>query len=211
MNDSEQISGLEATLLARAQRLAEEYRTGGQHVRQQIVSEASQRLQVEEEREVLSAKVHAERLYQQRVQAAELELHSELDHVRWELVNTIMGYLPGRLKELAVDAARYRPLLQAWLREAAQSVERDTLIVQVNARDQPYLKQDWAKFVADAAPGKSLELSDRAIDCIGGVLVSSKDGNIRYDNTFEGRMEKFGDVLLGAIIEQLAPGEMHRG
>ena len=210
MSNNEQISGLEQALLTRAQKLAEEYKVSGQHVRQQILAETNQRLRIEEEREVLAAKAHAERAYQQRVQAAELELNSELDHLRWELVNTILDYLPARLGELAGDETHYLPLLLSWLREAAQAIERDQLVVRVNARDLPRLKKNWAKYAAEAAPDKKLELSEQPLDCIGGVLVESSDGTIRFNNTFEGRMEKMDETLKGAVVEQLlAPGEMH--
>lgn len=211
MSDSQQIGNLESALLERAKKLAAEYLAGGQQVHKQIIADANQRLRVEEEREVLAAKAHAERIYQQRIQAAELELSSELDHVRWDLVNTILEYLPGRLKELAADDAHYHPLLLDWLREAAQAIERDHLLVQANPRDLQHLKKDWARYAKAAAADKRLELSEQTIDCIGGILVSSEDGDIRFDNTFEGRMEKLGDALHGVIIEQLASGEVHRG
>jgi V/A-type H+/Na+-transporting ATPase subunit E len=210
MSDNANITGLEAALLARARKLADEYRAGGHSAHERILAETNQRLRLEEEREVLSAKAHAERLYQQRVQAAELELRSELDRLRWQLVITVLDYLPARLKEIAADGAHYQPLLLDWLREAAQAIERDHLVVQVNARDLPHLKKSWAKYAKEAAPDKHLKLSDQTLDCIGGTLVSSEDGDIRFDNTFEGRMEKLGEALQGAISEQLAPaGETH--
>jgi len=212
MSDGQHIGGLEAALLARAEKLADEYLAGGQHVRQQILTEANQRLHIEEEREVLAAKAHAERAYQQRVQAAELGLRSELDRVRWELVNSVLSSLPARLTALAKDEARYLPLLLAWLREGAQVIERDHLVVQVNARDLTLLKHDWHNHAQEAAPKKNLELCEETLDCIGGVLVTSSDGDIRYDNTFEGRMEKFSEALQGAIADQLIPtGEAHIG
>ena len=212
MSDGQQIGGLEAALLARAQKLAEEYLSGSQQIRQQILAETSQRLHIEEEREVLAAKAHAERAYQQHVQAAELSLHSELDRVRWDLVNGVLARLPVRLAELAQDEARYLPLLLAWLREGAQAIERDHLVVQVNPRDLPLLQRDWKKYAEQAAPGKRLELSEQTLDCIGGVLILSADGNIRFDNTFEGRMEKLNEALQGVIADQLIPaGEAHIG
>ena len=212
MSDGQHIGGLENALLARAEKLADEYLVGGQHVRQQILTDANQRLHIEEEREVLSAKAHAERAYQQRVQAAELGLRSELDRVRWELVSDVLTGLPARLAKLAQDEARYLPLLLAWLREGAQAIEREHLVVQVNARDLPLLQRDWNNHAQEAAPKKHLELCEETLDSIGGVLVTSSDGDIRYDNTFEGRMEKFGEALQGAIADQLIPtGEAHVG
>jgi V/A-type H+-transporting ATPase subunit E len=212
MSDGQHIGGLEAALITRAERLADEYLTGGQHVRQQILSETNQRLHIEEEREVLAAKAHAERVYQQRVQAAELGLHAELDRVRWNLVNNVLTGLPARLTRLTQDEARYLPLLLAWLKEGAQAIERELLVVQVNARDYALLQRDWENHAQEAAPKKHLELCEQTLDCIGGVLVTSSDGDIRFDNTFEGRMEKFGEALQGAIADQLIPaGEAHHG
>jgi len=202
---AQQISDLEAALLARAEKLAAEYLANGQQSRQQILAETSQRLRIEEEREVLAAKAHAERRYQQQVQAAELELRAELDHQRWALVNAVIADLPARLAQLADDEARYLPLLLGWLREGAQAIERERLLVQVNARDLQRLQENWQRYAQQTAPGKQLELSPRAYDCIGGVLVVSHDGNIRFDNTFEGRMEKLGTALEAAIAGQLLP------
>lgn len=212
MSDNEQIGGLESALLERAQKLAAEYLANGQQVRQQILAEANQRLRIEEEREVLAAKAHAERLYQQRVQAAELNLRSELDRVRWVLVNSVLASLPARLAALVEDETHYLPLLLSWLREGAQAIEREHLLVQVNQRDLPRLKNNWLKYAQQAAPDKQLELSEQTLVSIGGVLVSSADGDIRFDNTFEGRMEKLGEALQGAIADQLIPhGEVQVG
>lgn len=212
MSDGPQIGGLESALLARAQKLAAEYLASGQQARQRILADSNQRLRIEEEREVLAAKAHAERVYQQHVQAAELELRAELDRVRWKLVDEVLAGLPARLAGLAADEIRYLPLLLSWLREGAQAIERDHLLVQANARDLALLQRDWAKYAQEAAPGKKLELSAQPLDCIGGVLVVSSDGNIRYDNTFEGRMDKLGNTLQGAIADHLVPaGEAQVG
>lgn len=212
MNDGQHIGGLEAALISRAERLADEYKAGGRHVRQEILAETNQRLHIEEEREVLAAKAHAERAYQQRVQAAELGLHSELDRVRWGLVNEVLADLPARLAKLAHNEARYLPMLLAWMREGVQAIEREHLVVQVNAHDLPLLERDWNNYAHEAAPKKHLELCEQTLDCIGGVLVTSSDGDIRFDNTFEGRMEKFSEALQGAIADQLIPvGEAHLG
>jgi V/A-type H+-transporting ATPase subunit E len=212
MSDSGQVAGLESALLARAQRLADEYIAGGRQSRQQILDEANQRLRIEEEREVLAAKAHAERVYQQRVQAAELGLRAEFDRARWSLVNAVLETLPARLAGLAQDEARYLALLLDWLREGAQSIERAELVIRVNARDLPLLQRDWQRHAQEAAPDKMLELDEQTADSMGGVLVSSKDGNIRYDNTFEGRMERMDEALQRAVADHLIPaGETHGG
>ncbi len=205
MSDANDISGLETALAARAQKMAEEHVANGRHERERILADTRLRLRIDEEREVLAAKARAERAYQQRVQAAELDLRAATDRLRWELAHAVLAKLPARLATLAEDEARYLPLLRNYLREGAQAIERDELIAQFNARDLQRLQKDWGRYAAEAAPGKQLKLSPEPLNCTGGVLVVSADHYIRCDNTFEGRMERLDEALQGAIAEWLMP------
>lgn len=213
MSDSNDISGLEAALAERASKLAGEHLAGGQQARERILAETQERLRLEKEREVLVAKVKAERAYEQQVQAAELDLRAELDRLRRDLSNAALAKLPASLNALMADDARYLPLLRNYLREAAQAIERDDLVAQFNARDLQRLQKDWEQYAREAAPGKQLKLSPDPLNCIGGVLVSSADRDIRIDNTFEGRMERIEETLQGALAERLMPqtGEQQNG
>ena len=197
------ISGLEAALAERAQKLSREHLTGGHQARERILAETRERLHIDEEREVLAAKAQAERVYQQRVQAAELDLRAGLDRLRWELVHTVLAKLPARLEEQTADEPCYLTLLQAYLREGAQAIERDELVAQLNQRDWQRFQHDWEKLARQAAPGKRLTLSPETLHSIGGVLVASADGNIRFDNTLEGRMERLDEALQGTVAERL--------
>lgn len=205
MSEADNITGLETALEERARKLAGEHLASGNQARERILAETRERLRIDEEREVLAAKAQAEHAYQQRVQAAELELRAGLDRLRWELVNTVLARLPARLEEQVADTPCYLPLLQAYLREGAQAIERDELVAQLNRRDWQRFHQDWEDLARQAAPGKRMTLSPETLDCIGGVLVVSRDGDIRFDNTFEGRMERLDETLRGAIAERIEP------
>lgn len=205
MTEADDVSGLEAALSERAEKLAGEHLASGREARERILAETRQRLHIEEEREVLAAKMQAERAYQQRVQAAELDLRAGLDGLRWELADAVLAQLPQRLEQLAEDEARYLPLLRGYLREAAESIERDELVAHLNARDLQRLQKDWERHAREAAPGRRLTLSPEPLDCLGGVLVESSVHDIRFDNTFEGRMERLGETLQGAVAERLMP------
>lgn len=205
MSDPDNISGLETALAERAKKLADEHLAGGRAARERILEETRQRLHIDEEREVLAAKAQAERSYRQRVQAAELELRAGLDRMRWELVDAVLARLPARLEEQVSDVPCYHPLMLAFLREGAQAIERDELIVRLGKRDWDRFHRDWDSLARQAAPAKRLTLSPETLDSIGGVLVASTDGRIRFDNTFEGRMERMDETLRGAIAERLEP------
>jgi V/A-type H+/Na+-transporting ATPase subunit E len=154
---------------------------------------------------VLAASAAAERAYQQQVQAAELAQRAERDRLRWTLIGAVLDNLPTRLTALTADETRYLPLLLAYLRDAAQAIERDSLVVQVNARDMQRLQPGWDTHAQAAAAGKRLTLSPTAIDTLGGVVVTSAEGDIRVDHSFEGRMERMRIALYGAVAAQLFP------
>jgi V/A-type H+-transporting ATPase subunit E len=203
MSDADDISGLEAALAERARKLSEEHLVNGRQTRELMLAETRQRLQIEQGREELAAKARAERISRQRVQAAELDLRADLDRVRWELIDAAFSKLNERLAALVADEAQYLPLLRSYLRESAQAIERDELVAQFNARDMQRLQENWEQYALEAAPGKRLTLSPQPLNSIGGVLITSADRCIRFDNTFEGRMERQTEILHGVIAERL--------
>ena len=213
MSDVDDVSGLEMALMERARKLSEEHLVNGRQARDLILLETRQRLRLEEERETVAAKAQGERVYQQRIQAVELDLRARLDRLRWQLANDVLAKLRARLSALREDEPKYLSVIGAYLRECAQAIERDELVVHCNARDLQLLTRDFARLAKEADPNKRLTLSQDAMNCIGGVMVVSADQNIRFDNTFEGRMERLADLLQGAIAERLTPqsGEVANG
>jgi V/A-type H+-transporting ATPase subunit E len=213
MSDVDNVSGLEIALMERARKLSEGHLVNGRQARDLILLETRQRLRLEEERETAAAKAQGERVYQQRVQAVELDIRARLDRLRWRLANDVLAKLRARLSALAEDESTYLPVVVSYLRECAQAIERDELVVRCNARDWRRLQLDWARLAESAAPNKRLTLSQDAVNSSGGVVVVSADQNIRFDNTFEGRMERLADSLQGSIAERLAPqtGEVADG
>lgn len=204
MSEAASVQALEEALLERAKTLADEYRTQGREVRERILKEADARLRRLEEQETLLAKSLGERHYRQRVQAGELALRAELDRLRWTWVQSTMEKAKERLTHLAEDEAGYLPILGQLFKQASEAIERDKLVAHVNARDLKRLGKRWESWSGPLVPGKTVMLSSEPFDCLGGVLVQSRDERIRVDNTFEGRMERLQDQLQRVILERLS-------
>lgn len=205
------IEDLEAALIYRAEVLADEYLNGAERARGQIVEEANKTLRLREEREILAAKARAERLYRQRVQAAEIRLQEDLDHLRWTLVQSVMEDVTARLVQMTEDESLYLPLLKRYLAQGAQAMERDELVARAAGRDLPRLAPRWDGFVKEAAPGKRVALSQKPLETLGGILLESADGRIRVDNTFEGRIERLEGEVHRAVSERLFASAEHMG
>jgi V/A-type H+-transporting ATPase subunit E len=198
-----QVQELEQAILARAERLAAEYRDRAQRSRDNILRAASDRLRLREEREEAIAKALGERTFRQQVQANELKLQSHLDRVRWNLVTDVERRLGERMDAFRRDDPAYLDLLSAYLAQAAGEIESDDLVTAVNRQDLSRLRHGWEEIAASAAPGKSLRLSAEPIETVGGVLVRTADNRIRVDNTFEGRLERLSQRVQQVILERL--------
>ena len=204
----DQITELEAAILQRADRLAAEFRQRAERSRDNILRDASDRLRLREEREVLLAKALAERAYRRQVQASELRLRAQMDQLRWNLAKGVQDQLLEHASVLANDTKQYLPTLGRLLAAAANEFPADTeLVAELNERDRQRLVSRWTDFVAEAIPGRSIALAPDTLQCTAGVVLRTPDNRIRVDNTFEGRMRRLEIQLYQNIVERLFPGQ----
>lgn len=202
------IEELEEALLERARKLAKEYLARAQRARQHILEDAQERLRLREQQAVVRAQTEAERFYRRQIQASELGLQKRMDQLRWDLIQSVLKDASRRLEELAADADRYETILGMLTREAAISIEKESLVAEMNARDLQRLQPRWDVFVDQLQLNKTIELHPRPLNCSGGVLVRCKDNRIRVDNTFEGRMERLETQVLQVATERLFAAEI---
>ena len=206
-----QVQELEQAILARAERLASEYRERANRSRDSILREASERLRLREAREEAIAKSLAERTFRQRVQASELKMQSHLDLMRWNLVRDVEQRLEARMRAFMQDEVAYSGWLQSLIIGAAAQIERDTLVVSGNGRDHQRLFARWDAIVEQLPQGRTASLSEAPIETLGGVLVTSADSFIRVDNTFEGRLDRLRPLIQQVILERLLPSGFDTG
>lgn len=200
-----QAQDLEQAILARAERLAQQYRDRGERSRDAILREAAEKLRLREEREESIAKSLGERSFRQQVQAQELKMQSDLDRTRWNLVRSVEARLSERMLAHTEDEAAYLDTLIGLIRTAIGKIEHHALEVHANARDLKQLKTHWEHLNSDLPEGTQLTLASDPIDTLAGVLVISADRRIRVDNTFEGRLARLGTQIQQSILERLLP------
>jgi V/A-type H+-transporting ATPase subunit E len=205
------VEDLETAILKRAEKLAAEYRERAERRKTTMLKEASEKLRLHEEHETAIAKAQGDLVYLRKVQASELRLRAHMDHLRWGLVQDMEHRLEDRMRAFAEQEDEYLNTLKGYLAQGASAIERDDLIAKVNHRDHQRLIARWSAFVEEAAPGKNITLADDPIETLGGILISSQDGRIRLDNTFEGRRERLRSRLHQIIVERLMPATMDSG
>lgn len=194
---------LEGLLYAQAMNLAEQHLARGREASEQIKNEQLGKLQQLQEGEELRYKLEAEQLQRQLLQASKIRLDSELDRLRWALVQGALADVRKRLEKIPEDANKYHKVLEGYLAEAASAIPEGNLVAELNPRDMEGLGPVWDSMVERAAPGRKVSLASLAGHASGGMMVRSEDGKLRVNNTFEGRLARMQDEVLNTIMDKL--------
>lgn len=203
MDADTQVSQLEQALLQQAETLAREQLQNAESARARILAESADKLKLAEEREVLAAKVEAERLVRRHSQAAEARLAAELDRSRWALTEATLAGVSAAFQQLTQDETRYLALLEAWLITAAQALPPGDLVAEVRPEDEKRLTPQWTEIAARAAPGRNVTLASHSQPSVGGIRVRLADNRAQLDQTFEARQARLADELARVAMERL--------
>ncbi|MEZ5671178.1 MAG: V-type ATP synthase subunit E family protein [Thiotrichaceae bacterium] len=184
------VEQLEQAILKRAQDLANSHLLAAQQQKAQIVATSMKRQQLRENHETEIAKAAAEQQYRRKVQSSEIKMQAELDELRWSLIQTVISDLRKSLQQLIQQQDQYLSLLGHYLSTAAQNLQEDTIVVEVNAHDYEWLTPQWQQ-LTEKHQIKSAQLVSSADNFSGGMLVHDIQDKVRIDNTFEGLLERF--------------------
>ena len=203
MEADAQVTQLEQALIRQAESLAREQRERAESGKARILNEATERIRLAEEREVLAAKGEAERMVRRQTQAAETRLAADLDRLRWALTEATLSGVQMAFQELVADDDGYLRLLETWLDAAARALPPGDLVAEVRPADQPRLVPLWHDLAARAAPGRTVELAMHGMISEGGIRVRLADNSAQLDQTFEARQSRMADDLARVAMERL--------
>ena len=203
MESDAQVSQLEQALLLQAETLAREALQNAESARARILAESAEKLKLAGEREVLAAKVEAERLVRRHSQAAETRLAADLDRLRWALIEATLAGVKTAFRQLVQDETRYLDVLESWLAAAAQALPPGDLVAEVRPEDEKRLAPRWPDLAARAAPGRAVTLASHSQPSEGGIRVRLADNRAQLDQTFEARQARLADELARVSMERL--------
>lgn len=199
----EQADKLEQALLERANELAREQISHAEDERERLLHVARERLQQRRQQQQQQLLELGERHYRQQLQAADLQNQARLERLRWTLIESTLNELESKLQALLDDEQRYGEVLEQWLDEAAAALPGvEEAELQLNQRDSE-------RFAARL--GGRYRLSDEPLADVGGLVLRSSDGRMRYDNSFSGRRKRLGDDLFRVVNDRLFGSEANLG
>ena len=141
----------------------------------------------------------SESIRRQILGSAELEARNSTLRALEEATNKIVQDSFGAVTEKR--SAAYEQALAKLISEGALIIGKDA-IVHCNTKDRK-LVGSIAKEL-NSKNGMKLTVSDKSIGAMGGVVLESNDGTIRYDNSLEARLERIRPQLRREIVNILS-------
>ena len=212
MSEADQVRALQQAILERAQKLSDEHIEQGEMTARRIIEDAREKIRLMEQKELLAARLQAEREYQRKVQASELRIQAELDRNRWGLVQAVLDKLTRELAQLQKDEAGYQPVFEQLLLHGVRKIGQPRLLASLNSIDLSRFADKWQSLVKKCC-GADVEitLSAEASRCSGGVKLVSEGAEVMIDNTFEGIVARRTEALQRLIFERLFSTVANRG
>lgn len=93
----------------------------------------------------------------------------------------------------------YSNLIKSLLDESTKILGTTEVIVSTNTKDKDIVQSTLSQF-----PGS--ELSSEPIDCLGGVIIKSKNGTMSFDNTLDARINRLKPLIRKEIASQFGVG-----
>ncbi|MBI2649584.1 MAG: hypothetical protein HYW93_08050 [Thaumarchaeota archaeon] len=143
----------------------------------------------------------ADSLKRQTIGSAELDARNKLLRTVEEATNQV--FQDAFKKISAGNSAQYEKALARLITDGLSVIGKGA-IVACNAND----KKTAASIIGELNRKEhaDLKLDPKSIDTVGGVAFSSKDGTIRFDNTFEARLERLKPHLRREVARVLGSG-----
>jgi V/A-type H+-transporting ATPase subunit E len=93
----------------------------------------------------------------------------------------------------------YSNLIKTLLDESTKILGTTEVTVFTNAKDKDVVQSALSKF-------SGAKLSSDTIDCLGGIIIKSKDGTMTFDNTIDARIERMKPLIRKEIASKFGVG-----
>ncbi len=204
VTEQQQVKALQQAILQRAHQFSAEHVQQGTMTRNKIIEDVREKIKLMEQKELLLAKVRADREYHRLVQASELRIKAELDRNRWGLVQSVMHSVVNELDRVHRDHQQYLPIFKKLLKQGSASMGPVPMIANISSDDLTLFAENWESLVKDCCGKKvDIKLAKEACPCSGGLKLVSSSGDVMVDYTFEGIVSRREDELRRLIFERL--------
>jgi V/A-type H+-transporting ATPase subunit E len=154
---------------------------------QNTLSNSKNSLEQEYERILAEGKKEAEKLEKQIIGNADLDSRNKQLLLVEESIEKVFEKAIKKIQDTDRNKD-YAKLISSMLEESIGAIGTSDIVIQTNSKDKSVVESILSKF-------KGAVLSSDTIDCLGGIMVKSKDGTMTFDNTIDARLERLKPLI----------------
>jgi V/A-type H+-transporting ATPase subunit E len=164
----------------------------------QTLDDSIPKLEQEFDKIISDGKKEADKIEKQIIGSSDLEVRNK--HLL-TLEIAIDKVFTKALDQIANTArsSDYSNLMNTLLDESTKILSTTKVIVSTNSKDKDLVQSLLSKY-------SGAELSSQTINCLGGVIVKSKDGAMKFDNTLDARIQRMKPLIRKEIATKFGVG-----
>jgi len=165
---------------------------------QQKLEDSLPKLESEYDKIISDGKKEADKIEKQILGSADIEVRNKQLLALEEAVDRVFGKALEQITN-ADRSGDYSNLIKSLIEESTQILGTSEVMVFTNAKDKDVVQSTLSQF-----PGS--ELSPDVIDCIGGIIVKSKDGAMTFDSTIDARIDRLKPLIRKDVAAKFGVG-----
>ena len=156
------------------------------------------KLEQEYDKILADGKKEADKIEKQIMGSADIEARNKQLMALEDAVDKVFSKALEQIAN-ADRSGDYSNLIKTMIEEATQILGTSEITVSTNTKDKDVVQSTLSQF-------SGAELSSDTIDCLGGVVVKSKDGAMTFDNTIDARIERLKPLIRKEIASKFGVG-----
>ena len=170
-----------------------------------IQAKAEKSAETEKTKILENGKKQSDMRYQQIISEAKMNARRAELGAKEEVIEAAFNQAIGELKSKASSGdEEYEDSLSKMIKEAAEEIGSDDLIIQLNEADTNKFKKDLSSQGSDSFELEGIKFTlGEPIDAMGGSVLKTINGDIEVNNTIEARLDRFKSILRSEVAEVL--------
>ena len=164
----------------------------------QTLDDSISKLEQEYDKIISDGKKEADKIDKQIVGSADLDVRNKQLLLLEEGVDKVFSKALDQIAKTD-RSGDYSNLIKTLLDESTKILGTTEVTVFTNAKDKDVVKSALSKF-------SGAKLSSDTIDCLGGIIIKSKDGTMTFDNTIDARIERLKPLIRKEIASKFGVG-----
>ncbi len=164
----------------------------------QTLDDSLTKLEQEYDKIISDGKKEADKIEKQIIGGADIEVRNKQLLLLEEGVDKVFAKALDQISNTD-RSGNYSNLINNLLNESTKILGTTEVTVFTNAKDKDVVKSALSKF-------SGAKLSSDTIDCLGGIIIKSKDGTMTFDNTIDARIERLKPLIRKEIASKFGVG-----